>query len=134
MLHYVRVTHTGYCEVLIMAYKKYYQLVTMSYEGTEIEATCFTQALKHGFRHGLTNICISYGDGYFKEYDRIELDLPPFIVNWCNRTWEVRKYDSLLYSLFDMLFNRKGWDMKEHHKQVLDTIKNGTRIYKDMEA
>lgn len=115
-----------------MAYKKYCQLVTISYEGTEIEATCFTQALKCGFRHGLTIICISYGDGYFKEHNRIELGLPPFTVNWQDRTNEERKYDSLLYSLFDMLFNRKGWDSKEHHKQVLNTIKNGTRIYKDL--
>lgn len=116
-----------------MAYKKYYQLVTISYEGTEIEATCFTQALKCGFRHGLTNICISYGDGYFKEHDRIELGLPPFIVNWQNETHEGRKYDTLFLALFFMLFNRKGWDSKEHYKQVLNTIKNGTRIYKDLE-
>lgn len=115
-----------------MAYKKYYQLVTMSYEGTEIEATCFTQALKYGFRHGLTSVCISYGDGYFKEHDRIELGLPPFIINWKNRTFETRKYDEVFFALFDMLFNRKGWDTKEHHKQILNAIKNGTRSYKDL--
>ena len=115
-----------------MAYKRYYQLVTMSYEGTTIEATCFTQALNNGFRHGLTSIRISYSDGSSKVHDRVELELPPFIVRYCNRTWEERKYDSLLFSLFRMLFNRKGWDTKEHHKQVLDTIKNGSRIYKDL--
>lgn len=116
-----------------MAYKKYYQLVTMSYEGTEIEATCFTQALKHGFRHGLDSVTIKYSDGIIKVHDRLGLGLYPFYVNWCNRTWEARKYDSLLFSLFDMLFNRrKGWDSKEHYKQVLDVIKNGTRVYKDI--
>lgn len=115
-----------------MAYKKYYQLVTMSYEGTEIEAMCFTQGRAGGFRHGVDRVIIKYNDDTMKDYDREALDLPPFTVNWCNRTWEERKYDSLLYSLFDMLFNRKGWDTKEHHKQVLDTIKNGTRVYKDL--
>mgnify|MGYP000428360333 FL=1 len=116
-----------------MAYKKYYQIVTMKYNGTVIEAMCFTQALNLGFiRHGLVGICISYSDGSLKEHDRIELGLPPFIVNWCNGIREERKYDSLLYSLFDMLFNRKGWDTKEHHKQILNVIKNGTRIYKDL--
>ena len=104
----------------------------MSYEGTTIEATCFTQATQHGFRHGLTSVSVSYNDGSSKIHDRIELDLPPFIVNWQNRTWEARKYDSLLFALFDMLFNRKGWDTKEHHKQILNVIKNGTRIYKDL--
>lgn len=116
-----------------MAYKKYYQIVTMKYNATVIEAMCFTQALNLGFRHGLVGICISYSDGSFKEHDRIELGLKPFIVNYLNGTWEERKYDNLLYSLFDMLFNRKGWDSKEHHKQVLDTIKNSSRIYKDLE-
>ena len=116
-----------------MAYKRYYQLVTMSYEGTEIEATCFTQATKHGFRHGLTNIRISYSDDSSNKHNRIELGLPPFAVNYLNRTWEARKYDSLFFSLFNMLFNRKGWDTKEHHKQVLNVIKNGSRIYKDLE-
>lgn len=116
-----------------MAYKRYYQLVTMSYEGTTIEATCFTQALKYGFRHGLTSVRIYYSDGYSKIHDRVELELPPFVVRYCNRTWEARKYDSLFFSLFDMLFKRKGWDAsKEHHNQVLDTIKNGSRIYKDL--
>ena len=116
-----------------MAYRRYYQLVTMSYEGPTIEATCFTQALKYGFRHGLTSVRISYSDGSSKIHDRVELDLKPFAVNYLNRTWEARKYDSLFFSLFDMLFNRKGWDTKEHHKQVLNTIKNGTRFYKDLE-
>lgn len=115
-----------------MAYKKYYQIVTMKYNGTVIEAMCFAQALNLGFRHGLVGICISYSDGSFKEHDRIELGLPPFAVNYLNRTWEARKYDSLLFSLFDMLFKRKGWDSKEHHKQVLDVIENGSRIYKDL--
>lgn len=115
-----------------MAYKKYYQLVTMNYKGTNIEATCFTQALKYGFRHGLTSVRISYSDGSFKVHDRVELELPPFVVNWGNRTWEARKYDSLFLSLFDMLFKRKGWDTKEHHKQVLNVIENGSRIYKDL--
>lgn len=116
-----------------MAYKKYYQLVTMKYNGVEIEAVCFTQGKRYGFRHGLDSVRIYYGDGSFKEHDRVELGLHPFAVNWVNRTWEEHKYDSLLYSLFDMLFNRKGWDTsKEHHKQVLDVIKNGTRIYKDI--
>lgn len=115
-----------------MAYKRYYQLVTMSDEGTTIEATCFTQALKYGFRHGLTSVRISYSDGSSKSHDRVELGLPPFVVNWCNRTWKERKYNSLLFSLFDMLFNRKGWDTKEHHKQVLNVIGNGNRIYKDL--
>ena len=116
-----------------MAYKKYYQSVTMSYEGTTIEATCFTQATQHGFRHGLTSVCISYSDGSSKIHNRIELGLRAFAVNYLNRTWEERKYDSLFFSLLDMLFNRKGWDTKEHHKQVLNVIKNGTRIYKDLE-
>ena len=115
-----------------MAYKKYYQLVTMSYEGTEIKACCFTQGTQHGFRHGLINVRISYSDGSSKIYDRTDLGLKPFAVNYLNRTWEARKYDSLLFSLFNMLFNRKGWDSKEHHKQVLNVIKNGTRIYKDL--
>lgn len=115
-----------------MAYKRYYQLVTMSYEGTTIEATCFTQALKYGFRHGLTSVRISYSDSSFKIHNRIELGLRPFAVSYLNRTWEERKYDSLFFSLFDMLFNRKGWDSKEHHKQVLNVIKNGTRNYKDL--
>lgn len=115
-----------------MAYKKYYQIVTMSYEGTTIEATCFTQALKYGFRHGLTNVRISYSDGSSKIHDRIELGLRAFAVNYLNRTWEERRYDSLFFSLFDMLFNRKGWDTKEHHKQILNVIKNGSRIYKDL--
>lgn len=115
-----------------MAYKRYYQLVTMSYEGTTIEATCFTQALKYGFRHGLTSVSISYSDGSSKIHNRIELELPPFAVNYLNRTWEERKYDSLFFSLFNMLFNRKGWDSEEHHKQVLNVIKNGNRIYKDL--
>lgn len=115
-----------------MAYKKYYQLVTMSNEGTTIKATCFTQALKYGFRHGLTNIQISYGDGSYKVHNRVELALPPFVVRYSNRTWEDRKYDSLFFSLFHMLFNRKGWDTKEHYKQVLNVIKNGSRIYKDL--
>ena len=115
-----------------MAYKRYYQLVTMSHEGTTIEATCFTQVLKYGFRHGLTSVCISYSDGSSKIYDRTELGLRAFAVNYLNRTWEARKYDSLLFSLFDMLFNRKGWDSKEHYKQILNVIKNGTRIYKDL--
>ena len=117
-----------------MAYKRYYQIVMMSYEGTEIEATCFTQATQHGFRHGLTSVSISYGDGSSKVHNRVELELQPFAVNYLNRTWEERKYDSLFFSLFDMLFKRKGWDTKEHHKQVLDTIKNGSRIYKDLEV
>ena len=117
-----------------MAYKRYYQLVSMNYEGTTIETTCFTQALKYGFRHGLTSIRISYSDGSSKIHDRIELELPPFAVNYLNRTWEERKYDGLFLSLFDMLFNRKGWDAKEHHKQVLNVIKNGSRIYKDLEV
>lgn len=116
-----------------MAYKKYYQLVTMEYDGVKIEAVCFTQGRQYGFKHGLDSVTIKYSDGTIKTHDRIELDLHPFTVNWSNRTWEERKYDSLLYSLFDMLFNRKGWDTsKEHHKQVLDVIKNGTRIYKDI--
>ena len=115
-----------------MAYKRYYQLVTMSYEGTTIEATCFAQATQHGFRHGLTSVRISYSDGYSKIHNRTELGLRAFAVNYLNRTWEVRKYDSLLFSLFDMLFNRKGWDSKAHHEQVLNVIKNGTRIYKDL--
>ena len=116
-----------------MAYKRYYQLVTMGYEGTTIEATCFTQGTQHGFRHGLTSVCISYGDGSSKIHDRIELGLKPFAVNYLNRTWEERKYDSLFFSLFRMLFNRKGWDSEEHYKQVLNVIKNGSRIYKDLE-
>ena len=116
-----------------MAYKKYYQLVTMGYEGTEIEATCFTQALKYGFRHGLTSVRVSYGDSSSRVHNRIELGLRAFAVNYLNRTWEARKYDSLFFSLFDMLFNRKGWDTKEHHKQILNVIKYGTRIYKDLE-
>ena len=115
-----------------MAYKRYYQQVIMSYEGTTIEATCFTQGTQHGFRHGLTSVRISYGDGSSKIHNRAELGLKPFAVNYLNRTWEARKYDSLLFSLFDMLFNRKGWDSEEHHKQVLNVIKNGTRIYKDL--
>ena len=115
-----------------MAYKKYYQLVTMSHEGTTIEATCFTQSTQHGFRHGLTSVCISYSDGSSKIYDRTELGLRAFAVNYLNRTWEARKYDSLLFALFDMLLNRKGWDTKEHYKQILNVIKNGTRIYKDL--
>lgn len=115
-----------------MAYKKYYQLVIMSYEGTTIKATCFTQALKYGFRHGLTSVFIFYSDGSYKTHNRTELGLQPFIINWVNRTLEERKYDSLLFSLFDMLFKRKGWDTKEHHKQVLNVIKNGTRVYKDL--
>ena len=117
-----------------MAYKRYYQLVTMGYEGTKIEATCFTQATRYGFRHGLTSVCISYSDGSSKIHDRIELEWPPFVVKYYNRTWEERKYDSLLFSLFYMLFNRKGWDSKEHYEQVLDVIKNGSRIYKDLEG
>ena len=117
-----------------MAYKKYYQLVTMSYEGTEIEACCFVQATQRGFRHGLTSVRISYIDGSSKIHDRIELGLKPFAVNYLNRTWEERKYDSLFFSLFDMLFNRKGWDTKEHYKQILNVIKYGTRIYKDLEV
>lgn len=117
-----------------MAYKKYYQLVTMRYEGTTIEATCFTQALKYGFRHGLINVRVYYGDSSSKVHNRIELGLNPFTVNYLNRTWEERKYDSLFFSLFDMLFDRKGWDTKEHHKQVLNAIKNGTRFYNDLEA
>ena len=115
-----------------MAYKRYYQLVTMSYEGTEIEATCFTQGTQHGFRHGLTSVRVSYSDGSFKVHDRVEPELPPFVVRYCNRTWEERKYDSLFLSLFNMLFERKGWDTKEHHRQILNVIKNGTRIYKDL--
>lgn len=116
-----------------MAYKRYYQLVTMSYEDTTIEATCFTQGTQHGFRHGLTSVCISYSDGSSKMHNRTKLGLKPFAVNYLNRTWEERKYDSLFFSLFNMLFNRKGWDTsKEHHKQVLNVIKNGTRIYKDL--
>lgn len=118
-----------------MAYKKYYQLVIIEYNGTKIEACCFTQGLRYGFRHGLDSVTIKYSDGTVKTHDRLELGLHPFYVNWCNRTWEDRKYDSLLFSLFDMLFNRKGWDIsKEHHKQVLEVIKNGTRIYKDTEV
>lgn len=116
-----------------MAYKKYYQLVTMGYEGTEIEATCFTQGTQHGFRHGLTSVRVSYGDSSSRVHNRIELGLRAFAVNYLNRTWEARKYDSLFFSLFDMLFNRKGWDTKEHHKQILNVIKYGTRIYKDLE-
>ena len=117
-----------------MTNKRYYQLVTMSYEGTEIEATCFTQALKYGFRHGLTSIRIYYSDGSSKIHDRVELGLKPFTVNYLNRTWEARKYNSLFFSLFDMLFKRKGWDAsKEHYKQVLNVIDNGTRIYDDLE-
>ena len=115
-----------------MAYKKYYQLVTMSYEGTTIEATCFAQSTQHGFRHGIINVRVYYGDSSLKIYNRIELGLKPFAVNYLNRTWEERRYDSLFFSLFDMLFNRKGWDTKEHHKQILNVIKNGTRIYKDL--
>lgn len=115
-----------------MAYKKYYQLVTIEFNGTEIEAACFTQGLRYGFRHGLDSVTIKYSDGTIKTHDRIETGLHPFTVKWCNRTLEYRKYDSLLFSLFDMLFNRKGWDSKEHHKQVLDVIKNGTRFYKDI--
>lgn len=117
-----------------MAYKKYYQLVIMSYEGTKIKATCFTQALNNGLRHGLTSVRISYSDGNFKEHDRIDLGLPPFTINWINRTIEARKYDELFFALFDMLFNRKGWDSKEHHKQILNTLISGTRIYKDTEV
>ena len=116
-----------------MAYKKYYQLVTMSYEGTTIEAMCFMQGTQHGFRHGLTSIRISYSDGSSKIHNRIELGLRAFAVNYLNRTWEERKYDSLFFSLFDMLFNRKGWDTKEHHKRVLNVIKNGSRIHKDLQ-
>ena len=115
-----------------MAYKRYYQLVTMNYEGTTIEATCFAQSTQHGFRHGLTSVRVSYSDGSSKIHDRTELGLRAFAVNYLNRTWEARKYDSLLFSLFDMLFKRKGWDTKEHHKQILNVIKNGTRIYKDL--
>ena len=115
-----------------MAYKKYYQLVTMSYEGTEIEATCFVQATQHGFRHGIINVRVYYGDSSLNIHNRTELGLKPFAVNYLNRTWEERKYDSLFFSLFDMLFKRKGWDTKEHHKQILNVIKNGTRIYKDL--
>lgn len=115
-----------------MAYKRYYQLVTMSYEGTTIEATCFAQALKCGFRHGLTNVRVFYNDGSSKIHDRTELGLRAFAVNYLNRTWEERRYDGLFFSLFDMLFNRKGWDSKEHHKQVINVIKNGSRIYKDL--
>ena len=115
-----------------MAYKKYYQLVTMSHEGTEIKACFFTQGTQHGFRHGLINVRISYGDGSSKVHDRVGLGLKPFAVNYLNRTWEGRKYDSLLFALFDMLFKRKGWDSKEHHEQVLNVIKNGSRIYKDL--
>lgn len=115
-----------------MAYKKYYQIVTMKYNGTVIEATCFTQGTQRGFRHGLTSVRISYGDGSSKIHNRIELGLKPFAVNYLNRTWEERKYDSLFFSLFNMLFSRKGWDTKEHHKQVLNVIENGSRIYKDI--
>jgi hypothetical protein len=116
-----------------MAYKRYYQLVTMSYEGTTIEATCFTQALEYGFRHGLTSVRIFYSDSSSRIHDRVELGLKPFTVNYLNRTWEARKYDSLLFALFDMLFKRKGWDTsKEHHKQVLNVIEYGSRIYKDL--
>lgn len=115
-----------------MAYKRYYQLVTMSYKDTFIEATCFTQGTQHGFRHGLTSIQISYSDGSSRTHNRTELGLKPFTVNYLNRTWEARKYDSLFFSLFDMLFNRKGWDTEEHHKQVLNVIGCGTRIYKDL--
>lgn len=115
-----------------MAYKRYYQLVTMSYEGTTIKATCFTQALKYGFRHGLTSVFIFYSDGSYKIHNRVALELPPFVVRYYNRTWEARKYDSLFFSLFNMLFNRKGWDTKEHHKQVLNVIENGSRIYEDL--
>ena len=116
-----------------MTYKKYYQLVTMSYEGTTIEACCFTQALNNGFRRGLTSIRISYSDDSFNVHNRIELGLKPFVIRYYYGTREVRKYDSLFFSLFEMLFERKGWDTKEHHKQVLNVIKNGTRIYKDLE-
>ena len=115
-----------------MAYKRYYQLVTISYEGTTIEATCFTQGTQHGFRYGLINVRVYYGDSSFKIYNRIGIGLKPFTVNYLNRTWEARKYDSLFFSLFDMLFKRKGWDSKEHYKQVLNVIENGTRIYKDL--
>ena len=115
-----------------MACKRYYQLVTMSYEGTTIKATCFAQSTQHGFRHGLTSVRISYGDGSSKIHNRTELGLQPFAVNYLNRTWEERKYDSLFFSLFNMLFERKGWDSKAHHEQVLNVIKNGTRIYKDL--
>lgn len=117
-----------------MAYKRYYQLVTMRHEGTIIEATCFTQALKYGFRHGLINVRVYYSDRSSTVHNRIELGLPPFTVNYLNRTWEARKYDGLLFSLFDMLFKRKGWDSEEHHKQVLNVIKNGSRIYDDLEV
>ena len=118
-----------------MAYKRYYQLVTMSYEGTTIEATCFTQDTQPGgFRHGLTSIRVFYSDGSSKIHNRTELGLQPFEVHYLNITWEERrKYDSLFFSLFDMLFNRKGWDTKEHHKQVLNVIKNGSRVYKDLQ-
>ena len=115
-----------------MTYKRYYQLVTKSYEGTTIEATLFIHATQHGFRHGLTSVSVSYSDGSSKIHDRTELGLRAFAVNYLNRTWEARKYDSLLFALFDMLFNRKGWDTKEHYKQILNVIKNGTRIYKDL--
>ena len=116
-----------------MAYKRYYQLLTMSYEGTTIEATCFTQDTQHGFRHGLTSVRIYYSDGSSKIHNRVELGLRAFAVNYLNRTCEARKYDSLFFSLFDMLFKRKGWDTsKEHHKQVLNVIKYGSRIYKDL--
>lgn len=115
-----------------MAYKRYYQLVTMSYEGTTIEATCFTQSTQHGFRHGLTSVHILYSDGSSETHDSTELGLRAFAVNYLNRTWEARKYDRLLYSLFNTLFDRNGWDTKEHHKQVLDTIKSGARTYKDL--
>lgn len=104
----------------------------MEFNGTEIEAVCFTQGRQYGFRHGLNSVTIKYNDGTIKTHDRIAIGLYPFTVNWVNRTWECRKYDSLLFSLFDMLFNRKEWDSKEHYKQVLDVIKNGTRVYKDI--
>ena len=115
-----------------MAYKRYYQLVTMSYEGTKIEACCFTQATQYGFRHGIINVRVYYGDSSLKIHNRTELGLRPFTVNYLNRTWEARKYDGLLFSLFDMLFKRKGLDSKEHYEQVLNVIENGTRIYKDL--
>lgn len=113
-----------------MAYKRYRQLVIMKYHGTMIVGCCFTQGRTGGFMHGVDRVIIKYNDDTIKDYDREALDLPSFTINWNNRTFEKRKYDELFFALFDMLFNRKGWDSKEHHRQVLDTIKNGTRTYR----
>lgn len=116
-----------------MAYKKYYQLVTIKYDDTTIKAVCFTQSRTCGVKHGLDKVTINYDDGVTREHDRKALGLPPFTINWCGKVQEVRKYDNLLFSVLSMLFNRMWWDTKEHYKQLMNTIENGTRTYKDME-